>query len=199
MVAFCAVAVSTSAAQDETCVASAFIPSSDRIHGETKVLRRPSGACVQTVLHSTSFRRGIREILSREAELWNERKPGYADSVKYQVELEKVKQLIVDEPRSEEDAIKPHTMVMEFIFDPGKSRIDFCRADVELSTNRFIIQNQSILQSLSVSDAYMSRAMLIMTAAALGPDRHDVIPLLESVGWRDLSVEMDVAAPAPVR
>jgi hypothetical protein len=196
---FCAVAVVASAAQEETCVASAFIPSADRIHGETRVLRRASDACVQTVLHSTSFRRGIKEILTREAELWTENKPGYADSIRYQAELEKVKQIIVDQPRSEEDAVKPHTLVMEFVFEPGKSRIDFSRADVELSTNHFVILNQSVLQSLDVSDEYMSRAMLVMTAAALGPDRHDAIPLLESAGWRDLSTEVDVSAPAPVR
>jgi len=197
--AFCVFAAMAMAAQDETCMASALIPSPDRIHGETKILRRASGACVQTILHSTSFRRGIKEILTREADLWTENKPGYADSVKYQAELEKVKQTIVNEPRPEADAAEPHTLVMDFVFEPGNSRVDFCRAEVELLTNHFVIRDQSLLQSLDVSDEYMSRAMLVMTAAALGPDRHDAIPLLESAGWRDLSTGVDVSAPAPVR
>ena len=199
LIAACAASIRADSVTTEICVASALIPSADQVHGETSLLSRDGTACVRTVLHSTSFRRGIREIIAREDAVWTPNKPGYSDSLAYRAALDDVKRVIVDEPRAEADAAKPYTMMMEFTFVPGESHITFFRADVRREADHLVIQSNAVLRALPVSDDYMSRAMLIMTAAALGPERNDAMSLLESAGWRDLSAAVDPSAPAPVR
>ena len=131
--------------------------------------------------------------------MWTPNKPGYSDSLAYRAALDDVKRVIVDEPRAEADAAKPYTMMMEFVYHPGQSHIAFFTAEVQREADHLVVQSNAVLRMLPVSDAYMSRAMLIMTAAALGPDRHDAMSLLESAGWRDLSDAVDPSAPAPIR
>lgn len=178
-------------------LASAWIPSAVNIHGETRILRDEHFACVQTILHSPSFRRGIKEILAREAAVWPEGRIGYEDSMAYRAELERVKQLVLDEPRTEADLGKPYTMIMEFRFQPGASAIVFLRAEVEKNETTFHVNSSEELSRLLVSDDYMSRAMLIMTTAALGEQRHDIMPLLESAGWVDMSAQVDPDSVIP--
>lgn len=156
-------------------------------------------ACLQTILHSTSFRKGVREIQLREADVWARQQPGAEDSRKYRDELDRVKQLIVDEPRTDADAGKPYTLIIEFTFLPDNCRIGFSRADVVKGEDTFIINNQSVITNLTVSDQYMSRAMLIMTAAAFGHHRKDSVELLEIAGWRDLSPASELQSPIPLR
>jgi hypothetical protein len=183
----------------ESCVASAFIPSADNVHGETRLLRRGDAACVQTILHSASFRRGIKEVLSREKEVWPAGRTGYEDSQRCCGEIEKVKQIILEEPRTEDDAGRPYTLLMEYTFQPGACRIEFFHADVKRDTGSFLVTSKTPISQIAVSDDYMSRAMLIMTAAAFNPLRNDSISLLESAGWQDLSATADPLAPAPLR
>jgi len=177
----------------------AFIPSADNVHGETRLLRIGNAACIQTILHSPSFRKGIREIQMREADVWARQQTGVEDSLKYRDELERVKRLIVDEPRVEADIGKPYTLIIEFGFFPGNCQIDFSRAEVERDEDTFLIKNQTPISTIPVSDEYMSRAMLIMTAAAFGHHRKDSVALLEAAGWRDLSPASDLLAPLPLR
>jgi len=177
----------------------AFIPSAENVHGETRLMSIGSSACLQTILHSTSFRRGVREIQQREADVWARQQPGSEDSRKYRDELERVKKLIVDEPRTDADSGKPYTLMIDFTFSPGDCRIDLSRADVAKGENSFIISNQSAISTLQVSDSYMSRTMLIMTAAAFGHHRKDSVELLERAGWRDLSPVSDIQSPIPLR
>jgi len=183
----------------ETRLASAFIPSADNVHGETRLLQRGDAACVQTILHSASFRRGIKEIISRESDMWPAGRAGYEDSQRCCHEIERAKQIILEEPRTENEQGKPYTLLMEYIFQPDKCRIEFFRADVKRDAGSFEVISKTPISQLSVSDEYMSRAMLIMTAAAFGPQRNDSISLLESAGWKDLSASPDPSAPALLR
>jgi hypothetical protein len=192
-------ATSPAAEDPEKIIASAFIPSADNVHGETRLIQRTDGACVQTILHSASFRRGIREIIAREEGVWTENKTGYEDSIRYRNELERVKQIILDEPRSDADLGQPYTLVLEFMYHPISCSIRFFQADAERDAGSFTIRNKSLVSNLDVSDRYMSRAMLIMMTAALGPERHDSASLLTLAGWEDISPPVDVSAPLPAR
>lgn len=184
--------------QDEV-VAHAFIPSDDNVHGETRLCRRSDGACVQTILHSASFRRGIREIQLREADVWSRPRPGVEDSLRYREELEKAKQAVVQSASPDAPAGQPYTMVMEFTYRPGDSRISFFHASVERTNDTFRLISKNEISSIQVSDAYMSRAMLVMSAAAFSQHRSDTVSLLQSCGWEDLSATADPASPLPVR
>lgn len=177
----------------------AFIPSAENVHGESRLLALDDAACVQTILHSPSFRKGVREIQLREADVWARQQPGFEDSLKYREELEQVKQLIVGEPRTENDAGKPYSLMIDFVFAPGRCTIEFFRVDVERAEDTFKVLQRATISSLPVSDPYMSRAMLIMTAAAFGRHRQDSVKLLEAAGWKDLSPRSDVQAPLPLR
>lgn len=204
LVAGCALAllpvVADAVAGDATAVilARAYIPSADNVHGETRVQRTGEGACcVQTILHSPSIRRGIREIREREAALWPENRQGYADSQRYLEALEHAKQAVVAVPRTAEQAGLPYTLVMDFVFQPGRSFIELGSATVARDPVGFSIVSNSPLVRVDVSDDYMSRAMLVMTSSAL--DRHDAVDALTAAGWQDRSEPVDPAAPAPVR
>ncbi len=181
-------------------LARAFVPSAQNVHGETLVLKhKDGGCCVRTILHSPSFRRGVREIMAREASLWPEHKKGYEDSQRYLKALEQTKQLVVAEPRSADQSGLPYTMLMDFVFQPGHSFVELSNASVAREADGFTILSNAPIMRIEVSDEYMSRAMLVMTATALGPDRHDAAEVLSNAGWLDLSESIDPAAPAPVR
>lgn len=171
----------------------AFIPSAENVHGETRLLKRDDGACMQVILHSASFRRGIREILQREADVWQRQPPGYEDSLKYRAALEEAKDAVLAGTRAENGEGGPYTMIMEFVCRPESCRVDFFRGTVERDSDTFRIVSCEAITSLPVSDRYMSRAMLVMSAAAFGRHRADVSALLESAGWMDLAPETDPA------
>lgn len=180
-------------------VAAALIPSPASVHGEVRLIRWEDAACVQTLLHTPSFRKGIREIIARESERWPDGKPGAEDSRRYREELDEVKQTILQETDATREPGQPYTLLIEFIYQPGASRIRFARADVEWQPEEtFRIQRQSPLSELKVSDTYMSRAMRIITTAALTPAHTDVVALLESAGWQDLSAPVDLTNPLPI-
>lgn len=180
-------------------LAAALIPSPESIHGEVRLIRRENAACVQTLLHTPSFRKGIREIIARESEHWPEGKPGSEDSLRYRKELEQVKQTILQETDANRKPGAPYTLLIEFRYQTGASRILFARAEVDWQPEEtFRILSQSPLSELNVSDTYMSRAMRIITTAALTPDRKDVVALLESAGWQDLSAPVNLTTPLPV-
>lgn len=181
-------------------VARSFIPSADNVHGETQVRRDDDGACcVRTILHSSSFRRGIKEILAKEAALWPEHRAGHEDSLRYREALEKAKEEIVGAPRPEDQLGSPYTLLMDFVFRPGGSFVELSRGEVVRGEEGFVIASNAPLLRIEVSDAYISRAMLVMTATALGPERHDAAGVLASAGWLDLSETPDPSEPAPVR
>lgn len=200
LVALCLAAVVGRADDPPAVLARAFIPSAANVHGETLVQRTGTNACcVRTILHSSSFRRGIKEIMAKEAALWPEQKPGYEDSRRYREALEQAKQDVVGTPRTDAEVGAPYTMVMDFVFMPGSCYIELSRGEVVKGDDGFSVLSQEPISRTVVSDTYMSRAMLVMTTAALGPERHDAAHILASAGWSDVSPSTDPSAPVPVR
>jgi hypothetical protein len=180
-------------------LAQAWIPSAASIHGVTRLLRCGESACLQTVLHSPSFRRGVREILTREAAWWPPERPGADDSAAFRAALSGVKDTVVAQPRADLAADAPYTLLMEFVFRPGASEVVFRDAGAELSPDVCRIEPRAVWMRLPVSDVYMSRAQLIMARAAWGDEVSDLPGLLGQAGWIDLAERADPAAVLPVR
>lgn len=178
-------------------MAKAWIPSAQSRHGETRILRRPDELCIQTILHTASFRKGIKEILAREGQVWSERNAGFEDSRRYTTELNRIKQVMLETPDMQPEPGQPYTLIMEFCFRPGDCRISFWSADVRPGEDTFDILSAHCLSRIVVSDIYMSRAQLIMATAACGHERSDLRDVLSAGGWLDLSPTVDASAVIP--
>lgn len=171
----------------EPWLARAFIPSSNNVHGEVRLLKRGEAACVQTLLYSKYLRRGLHEMTKQERLAWPEGWPCCEASSNYLADLDTVKYAVLgDSTPATNEAPEAKRMLIEFTFSPTGS----CHAvgDMDLAgpPEALEVVQTRLRQTREAPPYYISRAMWLMGRRAFAASDEALRALLESAGWRDV-------------
>ena len=178
------------AAPDVTFVERAFIPSSNNVHGEVRLLAKDGGTCVQTLLYSKYLRRGLHEIELEERRHWPAGQPGYADSTNYVACMRQARDLVLAAPETK-PADPRKKLLIEFNLAPDSAGYALYGMDIAGPPDALRIENRRLLCRQSADAYYVSRAMGLMGAKAFGLTGEKLDELMRKAGWRA------VAAPLP--
>ena len=162
----------------------ARIPSDANVQGETRLINRDDGACVQTLLHTTALRRAIHEMLKQERSAWPEGAPGYSDSMAYRAAMESAKQHVLASAGTNAVAEGPLSLLMEMSQTPTTSGYAFYDVQLTREAGEFLVSDKRLIASAPASRDYVSRAMRLMTAAAFHMQETELTNLLCQAGWQ---------------
>lgn len=178
-----------SSAQAETpWLARAFIPSSNSVHGEVRLLKRGDTACLQTLLYSKYLRRGLYEMAKQERKAWPDGWPCCEVSSNYLADLDTAKTDILGaESTSTNGAPEIKRMLIEFNFSPTGTW--YTLGDMELTgpDDALEVANPRTLVTRPAHPHYVSRAMLTMGEQGFGLSDEELEQLLEKAGWSFVS------------
>ena len=174
----------TSARAETPWLARAFIPSSNSVHGEVRLLKRGDTACMQTLLYSKYLRRGLYEMAKQERKAWPDGWPCCEVSSNYLADLDTAKTDILGaESTSTNGAPEIKRMLIEFNFSPTGTW--YTVGDMELTGpgETLEVTNPRTLVTRSAHPHYVSRAMLTMGEQGFGLSDEALEQLLEKAGW----------------
>ena len=174
----------SSAHAETPWLARAFVPSSNSVHGEIRLLKRGDTACLQTLLYSKYLRRGLYEMAKKERTAWPEGWPCVDVSTQYLADLDTAKTDLLgaeDPTTNGVSAIK--RMLIEFNFCPTGSWDAV--GDMELAgpADAYEVTNPRLLVTRAAHPHYVSRAMLTMGEQGFGLNDDALEKLLEKAGW----------------
>lgn len=164
-------------------LARARIPSDDNPHGETRLIQRQGGACVQTLLHTTALRRGVHEMLKKEQAAWPAGQEGHSDSAAYREALEAAKQHVLSSVVTNTPAGGRLSLLMEMTLSPLATGYAFYDVKVEWSEGEYVVSDKTLIASRDAPARYASRAMRLMAANAFRLPENELTDLLHQAGW----------------
>lgn len=175
----------TSARAESPWLARAFIPSSNSVHGEVRLLQRGDTACLQTLLYSKYLRRGLYEMAKQERKAWPEGWPCCEVSSNYLADLDTAKADILgaETMATTNSAPEIKRMLIEFNFSPTGSW--YSVGDMELAgpAEAYEVTHPRLLVTRTAHPHYVSRAMLTMGEQGFGLTDEALEKLLEKAGW----------------
>lgn len=181
---------------DGSVLRRARIPSEQNAQGETRLIHREQGACVQTLLHTTALRRGIHEMLKKEKAAWPAGAPGSADSLAYQAALEAAKDHVAAGAEARQAPDGRVSLLMEVSLTPTAAGYAFYDVRVTREADEFMVTDKRLIASATASRYYVSRAMHLMSAAAFRLPEEELTGLLRRAGWEPIAPAAD-GAPRP--
>lgn len=188
----------TNAAPDEGAILRrARIPSDDNVHGETRLIHRNHGACVQTLLHTTALRRGVHEMLKKEQAGWPEGAPGAGDSQAFCAALVAAKAHVLTAGGTNAPDGGLLSMLMEVSLTPTTAGYAFYDVTVSRADGEFVVSDKRLIAEAPASRFYTSRAMLLMSGAAFHLDHDALTNLLTQAGWEPSGPEDRAASTKP--
>jgi hypothetical protein len=193
------VAIAADVTQAEAFIARAFIPSSNNVHGEVRLIQRGDTACVQTLLYSKFLRRGLYEMEKAERSCWADGYGGWEDSTNYIAAMRATRDAILGdgstptaEPTSPSDEKKK--MLIEFTLSPTDAGYTLSKLNLDGSPEALRIVDAPRVMANKTTAYYASRAMQVMAAKAFGLSDDEAASMLKKIGWR--SVEPPPLTPA---
>lgn len=179
-----ALAATMSRGQD-AWIARAFIPSTNSVHGEVRLVRTEAGACFQTLLYSRHLRRGLHEMSREERLGWPEGYPCHADSTNYLDALARGRDRVFSSaPAGETNRI--YRMLIECTLGTQDAICVVSEVDLEGDANELRIGNRRPVCEVPVHPFYASRAMRLMGEQGFGLAGEPLAELLRSAGWREV-------------
>jgi hypothetical protein len=180
---------------DGTVLRRARIPTAESAHGETRLIRRDGGACVQTLLHTSALRRGVHEMLKKEQAAWPAGAAGHEDSLAYRAALEDAKQHVLANASTNAPADGRVSLLMEVSLTPDAAGCAFYDAAVSREDGEFVVSDKTLIATMPASRYYVSRAMRFMTAAAFHIPDVELTNVLHSAGWEPVPPPAGEVAP----
>ncbi len=184
-------------------MARAFIPSSNNVHGEVRLIRRGNVACVQTLLYSKYLRRGLYEMEKEERRCWGEEHGGHVDSTNYLADMHIIRDAVMgDETReatqstASPDPLKK--MMIEFSLGPGTAGYTLSKLRLDGPADALRVVDPEPVVSRAANPFYISRAMQLMVSRAFAAPSDKAEELLLQAGWRNVEPPPLAASQMPV-
>ncbi len=177
-----------SARAEEPWLARAFIPSSNNVHGEVRLLKRDGTACMQTLLYSKYLRRGLYEMAKQERQAWPDGWPCCEFSSNYlaAVDAGKREVLGLSEPDTN-TAPEIKRMLIEFNFSPTGTWYTVGEPELDGPPETRTVTTARVIRTEEAHPHYVSRAMWLMGERGFGLEPAALQDLLERAGWRDVA------------
>ena len=169
---------------EDPWLARAFVPSTNSVHGEVRLLKRGDTACLQTLLYSKYLRRGLHEMAKKERAAWPEGWPCCDVSTNYLADLDLAKaEVLGAAPETTNGPGEVKRMLIEFNYSP--TGCWYAVGDLELAgpPDNLEAVNSRWWVARSVHPHYVSRAMYLMSQQAFGLDDQEIRQQLEKAGW----------------
>ena len=166
------------AGAEEPWLARAFLPSSNNVHGEVRLLQRGDTACVQTLLYSKHLRRGLHEMAREEEKAWPDNWPCCEASSNYLVQLRAVRDTVLGETADNSNDL--YRLLIEFSLGPTQACYAIGTMSLEGPAEARLVTQPRLLVSTSAHPYYISRAMALMCEQGFGLSDQD---LLKKAGW----------------
>lgn len=173
---FVAVSLSANGTPVEQIREHVFVPSDARRHGEVRLCVSPGTVAVESVLFSSSLRRGVQAIAKKERSAFPEGSEGHPESRKYLEALERTADRIL--AGNQEEPIDPNApviggavvyrMLIRIEIAPAGTRYVLGSAtfDVPEGMGPVALESVDILETVPVSRAFALVSMQNMLAAA---------------------------------
>jgi len=175
-------ATAVMAADDSPWLARAYIPSSNNVHGEVRLLRRGDAACFQTLLYSRHLRRGLHEMARQERLSWPEGYPCHADSTNYLAALVQGREQVMG--ADIHDTNRLFRMLIECTLGPQHAACAVYEIDLAGPPDQLRVEQPRLVTERPVHPFYASRAMQLMGERGFGLSGEDLERLLQQAGWR---------------
>ena len=174
-------AAALGAVAEEPWLARAFIPSSNNVHGEIRLLQRGDTACVQTLLYSKYLRRGLHEMTKQESLAWPDNWPCCEVSTNYLANLHTVRDTVLSEAMDNTNDLR--RLIIEFSLGPASATYAIGTLSLEGPADALQVTQPRLLASTSAHPYYVSRAMALMCEQGFGLRDQD---LLTKAGWTNV-------------
>jgi hypothetical protein len=173
----------------EAFIARAYIPSSNNIHGEVRLIARDGGTCVQTLLYSKYLRRGLHEMELEERRRWPAGKSGYEDSTNYIACMRQARDLVL--AATEAKPVDPRKkLLIEFTLGPDSAGYALYGMDIAGPPDALRIENRRLLCQRKADAYYVSRAMSFMGTKGFGLTGDKLDELMRKAGWHSVGARV---------
>lgn len=174
---------------EEPWLARAFVPSSNSVHGEVRLLKRGDTACMQTLLYSKYLRRGLHEMARQERQAWPDDWPCCEVSSNYLADLAAVKaEVLGSAAGSSSETTTPARMLIEFSFSPTGAFFAVGDMELEGAPDALAVVKPRLARRQAAHPYYVSRAMHIMGERGFGLPPGELDALLEKAGWQPVAM-----------
>lgn len=184
--ALLAAAAARAESPPETWLRRAFLPSTNNVHGEVRLLRRDGSTCMQTLLYSRYLRRGLHEMARKERLSWPEGLPGHDESARYLAAMEKAKDAVLGPAGStadEAEADVRHKLLIEFTLTPTGACYALSRMELAGEPDGYAIASSEVIVREDAHPYYVSQAIRLMAKEGFKLEGDDLDALLQSAGW----------------
>ncbi len=187
LIALCLLGLA-SARAEEPWLARAFLPSSNNVHGEVRLLQRDGTACMQTLLYSKYLRRGLHEMAKQERQAWPDGWPCCEYSSNYLAAVDAGKREVLGDVAPEAPA-EPELkrMLIEFCFSPTGTWYTVGELELDGPPEARQVTRTRVIREAAAHPHYVSRAMWLMGERGFGLEPAALQDLLERAGWRDVA------------
>lgn len=172
--------ICASSSAEEVWMARAYIPSSNNVHGEIRLLKRGDAICAQTLLYSKYLRRGLHEMANAERKAWPEGWPCCEVSSNYLADLDRARDEILRQPAEDSNSVR--RMLIEFTLTPLNATYAIGEMELTGPPDALEVTRPRFLVSAPAHHYYISRAIGLMCKQGFGPDSEQ---LLKSAGWSE--------------
>lgn len=173
---------------DEPWLARAFVPSSNSVHGEIRLLKRGDTACLQTLLYSKYLRRGLHEMAKQERQAWPDHWPCCEVSSNYLSDLAAVKEEVLGTAAgATNEAATLSRMLIEFCLSPTGACFAVGDMELEGAPEALAVVNPRLARVRAAHPYYVSRAMRMMGERGFGLPPDELDELLEKAGWQPVA------------
>ncbi len=157
--------VSSAGAEEEVC--RAYIPTSERRHGEVRLIRRGAAVVLQTLLYTPSLRRGLQKIQQKEAANWPPERAGHGDSQKYlEVLAEGKTEALAAFDRRPDPADLQQKLLIEVMQEGGDASVSTSVPDLDGAGDAIEIRAVRPVAASPVSVDYARAVMEIILQSA---------------------------------
>lgn len=173
---------------EEPWLARAFVPSSNSVHGEVRLLKRGDTACMQTLLYSKHLRRGLHEMARQERQAWPDGWPCGEASSNYLADLAAAKEVVLGSTTdATNESPTVSRMLIEFVFSPTGAFFAVGAMDLDGPPQALSVSNPRWLRRQTAHPYYISRAMRIMGERGFALSPAALATLLEQAGWQSVA------------
>lgn len=172
---------------DAAVIARGFIPSSNNVHGEVRVVKREQGACVQTLLYSRQLRRGLFEMKKMERRAWPEGTLCHEDSTNYLAAMDQARDAVLGPAEASPDASNATgRLLIEFNLDADDASYTLSAIELEGPPEALNATQVRPISTRHAHPFYISYAMMLMAENGLKLHGLELEALLQKAGWKQV-------------